>query len=200
MASGRLADAGTSARSHVAADEWDPDNPRALDVCEQMRDGRPITLRAVRPDDKARLLEAFRNLEPSSIYTRFFAYKKTLSEEELTRATEIDYETVVALVATIPSDGDEMIIGHGAYAVDVSRDPPERAEVAFVVEEDFQGQGIASLLLRYLTRIARAEALKEFNADVLPGNPGMVAVFRGSGLPMKETWEDGGVHVTMSLD
>ncbi len=125
-------------------------------VDHKLKDGTGVTIRAIRPDDKKRMVEAFKNLEPESIYTRFFGFKSELSDEELKTATEVDFEKTVALVVTIPAGGgEENIIGAGRY---IMYDPPTdlpSAEIAFTVEEDYQGQGIASSILRNLIHIAR---------------------------------------------
>src|SRR5678815_5219087 len=66
-------------------------------VRETLNDGTPVTIRAVRPDDKERILTAFLALEPQSIYARFFYAKTELSEQELRQLTEIDYVSAVVL-------------------------------------------------------------------------------------------------------
>ena len=73
------------------------------------------------------------------------------------------------------------------------------AEIAFTVEEDYQGQGIASRILRHLIHIAQIKGVSQFEAEVLPKNRAMLAVFARSGLPMKESQEEGTVHVYLSL-
>jgi hypothetical protein len=82
-----------------------------------LKNGRRANIRSIRPDDKNRLAEAFKNLDPESIYTRFFHHKKMLTEEELKSATEIDFETAVALVVTTGEGAHETIIGAGRYVV-----------------------------------------------------------------------------------
>jgi len=99
--------------------------------------------------------ETFRNLETKSIYTRFFHHKKTLTDEEFKAATEVDFENVVALVVTIGEGENETIIGGGRYVTADATNNPRTTEVAFTVEEDYHGQGIACLLLRHLASIAR---------------------------------------------
>ena len=74
-------------------------------TAEQLKDGTAVTVRAVRPDDKGRIVTAFRELEPETIYTRYFQHKVDLSDEELRRATEVDFEREVALVVTIGQGG-----------------------------------------------------------------------------------------------
>jgi RimJ/RimL family protein N-acetyltransferase len=67
------------------------------------------------------------------------------------------------------------------------------------VEEDYHGQGIASRILGHLVRIAREKGVSQFEADVLPGNKAMLAVFARSGLPMKKNLEADAFHVSLSL-
>lgn len=153
-----------------------------------------ITIRAVRPDDKERIVRAFRALDRRSVYLRFFCHKKELSDEELRRVTECDGASDVALVATVGSGNREMIVGMGNYA----RSGPA-ADIAFAVEEDFQGRGIATRLLRQLADIARANGVSQFEADVLAENTPMLAVLRNSGLRMRTSREYGVVHATLFL-
>lgn len=150
-----------------------------------------VTIRAVRPDDKQRIVSAFRALEPHSIYLRFFQHKKGLSDEELRRVTERE----LALVATVGDGAAETIVGMGNYVRTDSG-----AEVAFAVEEDYQGRGIATELLRRLVDVARAQRVWRLEADVLAENAPMLAVFRHSGLPLQESQLNSVVHMTLFLD
>jgi GNAT superfamily N-acetyltransferase len=163
-------------------------------IQETLSDGTAVTIRATRPDDKQRIVRAFEALEPRTIYLRFFHQKKALSEEELRRLTEMDFVREVALVATIAGEDEEIIIGLGRYA---ARGPS--AEIAFTVEEDYQGRGIASLLLHHLAHIAQRNGIAQLEAQVLAENTAMLAVFRHSGLPMTKQRTDGVVHVKLSL-
>ena len=173
---------------------------RKYRVDDKLKDGTSVTIRAIRPDDKDRIAEAFKNLESESIYSRFFRHKKELSDKDLKTITEVDFENTVALVITIPADGGkETIIGAGRYVLYDPPNPLRRAEIACAVEEDFQGRGIASRILRHLTRIAREKGVLQFEAQVLRENAAMLAVLARSGLPMKQSFEDRLVHVTLSL-
>jgi GNAT superfamily N-acetyltransferase len=173
---------------------------RDYSVAETLKDGTAVTVRAIRPDDRRRLGEAFAKLEPGSVYTRFFSHRGQPSDEELRAACEVDFETTVALVVTVPDvDGDEIIIGAGRYVLHGLPGAGSAAEVAFAVEEDYQGQGMAGLLLGHLARIARQQGVSQLTAEVLPVNRGMLTVFSRSGLPMQSATEDGVVHVALSL-
>jgi GNAT superfamily N-acetyltransferase len=156
-----------------------------------------VTIRAVRPDDRDRFLQAFRLLEKDSIYTRFFSQRNDISDAELDRAVSVDFVREVALVVTTETARGEAIIASGRY---IASDGAERsAELAFVVEEDYQGRGIASRLLAHLAAIARGQGLTRFEADVLTQNSPMLAVFKRCGFAMRQRREGGVIHLTLAL-
>ncbi|MGB8883360.1 MAG: GNAT family N-acetyltransferase [Azonexus sp.] len=163
---------------------------------ETLRNGLAIRIRALRPDDGERIVEAFNKLEPETIYTRFFRYKKDVSEADLKMIREMDFEHRVALVATLIENGREIVIASSSYSV--YKDTT--AELAFVVEEDYQGLGIAGRLLRHLGIIARERGITTFTAEVLFQNVAMLKVFKASGWPMTSTTEDGSVLISLALD
>jgi RimJ/RimL family protein N-acetyltransferase len=145
-------------------------------------------------------LEAFKGLEASSIYTRFFGPRKELTDRELIQATEIDFKQNVALVACVQESARERIIGSGRYIVYETQKPPSAAEIAFVVEEDYHGQGLASILLKHLLLIARQQGISRFEADVLHANKKMLRVFERTGLPVVTKASSDSLHVTIFLN
>jgi RimJ/RimL family protein N-acetyltransferase len=168
-------------------------------VAVTLKNGVNVSMRAIRPDDRERLARAFRNLDRESVYTRFFRYVLELTERDLKRATETDPEREVALVVTVGSGADEIIIGSGRYIVSETAGGGRSAEVAFMVEEDYQGLGIAGLILRRLAEIGRQRKISSFEAEVLAENSSMLRVFARSGLPMKKRRDGGVIHVELSL-
>ena len=85
------------------------------DKMESLKNGLQVRIRAIWPEDKQLIVKAFNELDPESIYTRFFQKKNSLSEKELQKATELDFENDVGLVTTIGEEGAENIIGLGRY-------------------------------------------------------------------------------------
>jgi len=162
---------------------------------EALKDGNEVTIRAMRPDDKERLVKAFLHLQPQTIRTRFFCPKKALSEGDLRWLDDIGHGNHLGLVATVPNGREELIIGEGSCAV-LGR----TAEIAFTVADAWQGRGIASRLLQHLASIARDQGVGEFEAIVLQENAPMLAVLRRSGLSMTTRYADGLLHVTLALD
>jgi GNAT superfamily N-acetyltransferase len=171
-------------------------NPASYRVEETVRDGGAIVIRAIRPDDQQRLREHARGLSPDSVYRRFMVYKRELSDEELRRFTELDFDQHVGIAAILSQDGREHIIGVGRYL----RSSKERGEAAFSVVDTHQGRGIGTLLLVHLSRIARRKGITEFEADVLGDNVHMLDLVTASGFKVQATHESGIVHLLMRID
>jgi GNAT superfamily N-acetyltransferase len=173
---------------------------RCYVFAETLRDGTAVTVRAARADGGPKIRRAFHNLERDTVYTRFFGYKADVSDADLARITEADSERVVALLVTVGASEDEVVVGGASYVVVEPITAAGRsAEVAFLVEEDYQGRGIASLLMRHIIAIARAKGLDLLEADVLSRNLPMLKVFRRCGLPMVVRHQGDVIHANLSL-
>ncbi len=125
-------------------------DPLSFSCAETLRNGLTVTIRALRPDDRERIVAAFRQLDRESIYTRFFSYRTELTEPALDRTMRVDPQREAALVVTVGSGDDEVIIGSGRYVASGPPGTERSAEVAFMVEEDYHGLGIAGRLLAHL--------------------------------------------------
>jgi ribosomal protein S18 acetylase RimI-like enzyme len=167
---------------------------------ERLQDGLKITIRAAHPDDGPRIRQAFSLLDTRTRYMRFLTQKEKLSDQEVNRLTEADFENAIVLLATIGEAQNEVVIG-GASCYLINPGAARRdAEVAFTVEQHFQHRGVGAALMRHLTRIAMTKGLHAFQAEVLCNNAPMLNVFRRSGLPMTARQEGNVVHVTLALD
>jgi RimJ/RimL family protein N-acetyltransferase len=130
-----------------------------------------------------------------SRYYRFFSPKRSFSEAEIAHFMNADFVNHVALVAVAEAAGTRKIVGAGRYFVT----QPGAAEIAFGVDDAFQGRGIASAVFRHLVAIARKAGLEALHAEVLEKNTPMLKVFEKSGLDMSTTSQQGVVHVTLRL-
>jgi RimJ/RimL family protein N-acetyltransferase len=162
---------------------------------EHMRDGREIEIRALRPDDKDDMLAAVGRTGTQSLQRRFFVVKRGFSEKEVAFFMNIDFANHVALVALADEGGRKVIIGGGRYIVT----EPGKAEIAFVVIDDYQGQGTGTLLMRHLAVIARKAGLKELIAEVLPENAAMRKVFSKFGFQARRGPDPQVVHLALTL-
>lgn len=169
--------------------------PATYSVRERLRDGRPIEIRALRPDDETAMLAAVDRTDPESLRRRFFAPKRGFSEKEKAFFMNIDFVNHVALVAEIDDGGGPAIIGGGRYIVTAGGE----AEVAFVVVDAYQGQGIGTLLTRHLTALARAAGLETLAADVLPENAAMRNVLAKAGFEIGRSNDPHVIHMTLPL-
>ena len=169
--------------------------PADYSVTERLRDGRSIAIRALRADDREEMLTAIGRASAESLRRRFFVPKRGFSEAEIAFFTKIDFDKHVALVAQIDEDGRPVIAGGGRYVMT----EPGRAELAFVVVDAYQGQGIATALLRHLIALARDAGLQELAAEVLPENAAMLAVFGRLGFRTRAGLDPQVRHLVLQL-
>ena len=172
---------------------------RQFSQASTLRDGTPVTIRVMRTDDRDRIARAFSELDRSTVYTRFFGYRKEIPASAFDRIAAIDFVNLAGLVVTVGAGSEEKVIGSASYVGSVASDGAKTAEVAFTIEEDYQRQGLAGKLLAALAHLARRHGIARLEAEVLAGNAPMLAVFQRSGLPMHTRRGDGVVHVTLDL-
>lgn len=134
-----------------------------------LRDGTPVRIRLLAPEDKQLLARGFAKLSEESRYARFLGPKRELDEHELRYLTEIDQEDHFALGA-IREDGD----GHGdAVGLGIARFirlDPTTAEAAIAVADEAQGKGLGRLLLSRLCAAAAERGIERFRCEVLGSN------------------------------
>jgi len=138
---------------------------------EHLRDGSPVEVRALRPEDEADMLPALDQASPQSLQRRFFAMKRHFKERAF--FMDVDFKNHIALVARAEEAGRKAVVGGCRYIVS----EPGRAEMAFMEVNAWQGRGVGSMLMRHLVDIARETGLKELTAEVLPENTSMLKVF-----------------------
>jgi len=154
----------------------------------KLRNGKSIEFRPLLPSDEFAYRNFFYSLQEKTIYLRFFHSKRLFPREVLQRHwSHIDYRKNTSIIGLAQRGGHKEIVAIGSYAMESE----QRAEVAFVVREDCQGQGIASYLIEVLERIARENGYTSFSANVLSENTAMLHVFKKRYPHMKNTVYDG---------
>lgn len=143
-----------------------------------LRNGAPVVVRPVRPSDAPALALGLTRLSAASAYRRFLTPKTHFSSAELRYLTEVDGRDHVALVAVL-ADAPEVLVASGRWVRDVA--DPGTAEVAIVVADHLQGQGLGSALGRELAEAARAHGVRRFSALMLPDNTPALRLFRAIG-------------------
>ncbi|MDN5789887.1 MAG: GNAT family N-acetyltransferase [Micrococcales bacterium] len=176
----------------ATGESTDPVAPLDWEADVVLRDGSVAHVRPITPDD-ARGIQLFHSRQSEeSIYLRFFAPLRQLTDRDLHRFTHVDYHDRVALVVTLHDD----IIGIGRYD---RLDDGSSAEVAFNISDHYQGKGIGSVLLEHLAAIAREIGITKFTAEVLPQNRKMLTVFKEAGYDVHHHIEDGVVAVSFDI-
>ena len=178
--------------------------PAELECDVLLSDGRTARLRAIRPDDGPALRAFGQKLSSETVYFRFFAPRRGISDEEITHFVTVDYQDRLALVAVV--DGELVAAGGetlGDAAAGTSHGSDQagvgEAEVAFVVRDDHQGRGLGTVLLEHLASAAVARGIGRFVADVLTDNHRMTGVFRSAGFDEHVLLDSGVMRVTLEL-
>jgi acyl-CoA synthetase (NDP forming)/RimJ/RimL family protein N-acetyltransferase len=169
-----------------------PTPPAHWEADVALRDGRPVRLRPISPDDAERLANFHRSLSNETVYFRFFAPYPELSERDLHRFTHVDHDDRVALVATV---GGEIVAVARYDRIDATD-----AEVAFVVRDDHQGRGLGSVMLEHLAAAARERGVSRFIAEVLPNNRRMLSTFEEAGYHPARHLDDGVVSLAFDIE
>jgi GNAT superfamily N-acetyltransferase len=149
--------------------------PEAWSRRTKLRDGTPVLIRQIRPEDRDRLAEGLQRLSPASRYLRFHTMIETLTDEQLDYLTDVDHEDHEAIVAVDLDRLDNPGIGVARYIRDT--DDPEVAEAAITVADEYHGQGAGTMLLGALASRARRNGVKIFRNYVLGHNQAMLEVF-----------------------
>jgi acyl-CoA synthetase (NDP forming)/RimJ/RimL family protein N-acetyltransferase len=157
-----------------------------------LSDGATAHLRPIRPDDAQRLVAFYGRVSDESKYFRFFVPYPKLSDADVRRFTNVDYDSRVALILLT---GQDMIAVARYERID-----SVQAEVAFLVEDAHQGRGVGTVLLEHLAQVARECGVGRFIAEVLPQNHKMITVFSEAGYTLSSRIDDGVVHVEFEIE
>ena len=164
--------------------------PEELETLRTTRKGLEILLRPVRIADEPLLKEFFHSLSDQSIYRRFISVRTDMPHERLQEFVVIDYTKETVILAVIEHEEQPIVIGVGQYGIDEST---HTAEVALVVRDDHQNQGVGTELLSYLTYLAKRKGLLGFSAEVLVDNQAMLHLFEQGGFAIEKR-RDAGVY------
>jgi len=166
-----------------------------------MRDGTPVTIRPIRPEDEPIMVKFHETLSERSVYLRYFHLinlEQRTSHERLTRICFIDYDREMALVAVWrnPETGENEILGVGRMT---KVQGTTEGEVAVLISDKWQGRGLGKELLARLLIVGADEKLSSLVADILPDNRGVMRICEKLGFSLKHSLEDEVVHAEFKL-
>ena len=170
--------------------------PAMLETRKSLKDRLEVKIRPIKPSDEDMMRQLFYNFSDESKYFRYFANKPVMPHKEMQKYVNIDYQDTLSIVAIVEKGRNERIIAEARYAYGKQEGAHE---VAFIVDEDFQGKGVATFMLNYLIKIARNRGIGEFIAYVLPRNEAMLKVFEKAKVPITRSFDSDAILVRLNL-
>ena len=163
-----------------------------------VKDDLKLRFRAIRPSDEEGMRHLFYRFSEETVYYRYFQTVRSMPHAKMQEYVNVDWNQVMSIVCLVGEEGKGRIIGEARY-IKIPGNP--LAEVVFVVDENFQRLGIATLLYRMLIRAAKERGVRGFVAEVLYSNiGGIMKVFKKGGLPIKAHLEGGIYHLEIPFN
>lgn len=170
--------------------------PSKLECRKIFKGNLELHIRPVRASDEDMMRSFFYKFSDDSRFSRFFSSKAVMTHRSMQQYLNVDYENIVSLIA-IHKDGYlERIVAEARYAVFRGRDV---YEMAFLVDEEFQGYGIGTFMAEYLVKTAKSRGIRRLNASVLSHNVKMLSVLDRLGLPSTKQIEDDIIEISFSI-
>jgi acyl-CoA hydrolase len=170
--------------------------PPMLETRKSLKDHLEVKIRPIKPSDEDMMRQLFYNFSDESKYFRYFANKPVMPHKEMQKYVNIDYQDTLSIVAIVEKGRNERIIAEARYAYGKQEGAHE---VAFIVDEEFQGKGVATFMLNYLIKIAGNRGIGEFIAYVLPRNEAMLKVFEKAKVPITRSFDSDAILVRLNL-
>jgi acyl-CoA hydrolase/RimJ/RimL family protein N-acetyltransferase len=160
----------------------------------ELRDGRQVCVRPTRTSDTRAMQELFYSLSDEDIRTRFLQKLSSLTDRAAQYLCSVDYEDEMAFAAVVGPSAHERVVGASCYYLDPASG---LAEVAYMIDPEWQGAGLGSILHAGLVDYARRHGARGLRADVLSGNDRMMRVFAGGDHSLSVDTDAGVNELTM---
>ena len=159
--------------------------------------GLKVRIRAIKPSDEEAMRRLFYRFSNTAVFRRFLFPISTMPHDKIQGYINIDYSRVMSVVGLAGEPDQEAIIAEARYVKD---DQSTYGEVAFIVDEKYQGRGIATYLYQMLIRLAKERGLKGFTAEVLPANKEMMKEIEKGDLAIDARLENGLYRLTVPFE
>ena len=170
--------------------------PNQFESDWMLRDGTPVLLRPMKPEDEPLVSDFLGKCSEETIYFRYFKLIKKWTHEMLIRFTQNDYDRELGLMAIGLPPGPEVMMGVSRMVMAADR---STAEFAVIVADPWQGKGLGPKLVERITEIAREQGVKLLTGDVLAQNQPMLEMVKRLGFVLRKDAEGGTFRVEMAL-
>jgi acyl-CoA hydrolase/GNAT superfamily N-acetyltransferase len=162
-----------------------------------LKDGTKAYARPIKPTDESMIRDLFYNLSDGSVYFRYFTRRKSMPHKNVQEYVNVNDQDGLSVVITTGPCEDCRLMAEARYLLDKNR---EFADVSFMIDEDFQGKGLATFLLNFLMEIAAERGVKGFEADVLLSNTAMIKVFDKVPYVQRQKLSEGVISLKFRFD
>ncbi|MGO9018565.1 MAG: GNAT family N-acetyltransferase [Syntrophobacteraceae bacterium] len=160
-----------------------------------LKDGTPVLIRPIKPEDEALVLDLLENCSEQTIYFRYFGVSKSWPHQSLIRFTQNDYDREIGIAAIGLPPGPTVMMGVGRLVMTPERDA---AEFAVIIADRWQRAGLGMKLLERVIEIARENGVRTLSGDVLAENRPMLGLVKKLGFRLLRP-ESGTCRVEMDL-
>ncbi|MEF1273522.1 GNAT family N-acetyltransferase, partial [Vibrio campbellii] len=162
-----------------------------------LRDGQPILLRPILPEDEPIHAEFINSVSKEDLYNRFFSDVGEFNHEALANLTQIDYDREMAFVAVAFDENGPSIIGVARALITPDNSD---AEFAILVRSDLKGKGLGKVLMQKIITYCQAKGTKQMSGMTMPTNRGMLSLAQSLGFELDVQFADGTADMILPLN
>ncbi|MDD3894339.1 MAG: GNAT family N-acetyltransferase [Syntrophomonadaceae bacterium] len=170
--------------------------PTQIETVKTFKFGLELKIRPIRASDEDMMRRLFYKFSDRSKYYRYFTPVRVMPHENMQKYLSVDYEKIMSIVAVLQHGNIERIVAEARYAAYPKGD---NYEMAFLVDEEFQGRGIATFMAEFLIMFARGRGIKKLSALVLTQNTKMLAVFDKLSVKPRKHYDGATVDLEFNL-
>jgi acyl-CoA hydrolase/ribosomal protein S18 acetylase RimI-like enzyme len=160
--------------------------PEELETYRTIKTGQEVRLRPVKISDEPLLKDFFYDLSDKSMYRRFISLRTDMPHERLQEYVVVDFSKGIVCLAELKENDNDIVVGLGQFDI---LESTQYAEIALVVRDAYQNQGIGEQIVTYLATIAKKQGLVGFTAEVLLENTAMLHLFEKMGFEIENRIE-----------
>ncbi len=171
--------------------------PREIDDQQTFKNDIPVRFRPIKPSDEEQMRKLFYRFSDEAIYNRYFYCVTVMPHSKMQEYVNINWKNTLSIVGLVGEPGQGVLIAEARYLKEVSG---QTAEVAIIVDENYNSIGIATYMVNLLVKLGKERNIKAFTAEVLFSNRAIMRVFKKAVPDLETTLSEGVYSVVMPLD